>query len=70
MFLAIFNLIPLPPFDGGHLLVIIIEKLTGREIDVRRLLPIAWSVIILLSVVALRLALLDIFNPLKNPFKP
>lgn len=70
LFLAIFNLIPLPPFDGGHLLVIIIEKLTGREIDFRKLLPVAWAVIVLLSVVALRLALLDIFNPLKNPFKP
>lgn len=70
LFLTLFNLLPLPPFDGGHLLVIIVEKLTGRKIDVRKLVPVAWAVIIILSVVALRLVLLDIFNPLKNPFKP
>jgi membrane-associated protease RseP (regulator of RpoE activity) len=69
-FLAIFNLLPLPPFDGGHLLVIVVEKVTGKRIDVRKLMPIAWAVIIVLSLVALRLAMLDIFNPLRNPFKP
>lgn len=70
LFLAIFNLVPLPPFDGGHLLVIVIEKFTGKTIDMRKLVPVAWAVIIILSVVALRLAMLDIFNPLANPFKP
>ena len=69
-FLSIFNLLPLPPFDGGHLLVIIIEKVFGKRIDVRKLMPIAWAVIIVLSLVALRLAMLDIFKPLPNPFKP
>jgi regulator of sigma E protease len=70
LFLALFNLIPLPPFDGGHLLVIIVEKLTGREIDMRKLMPVAWAVVILLTIVALRLAVLDIIKPLKNPFAP
>lgn len=67
IFLAIFNLIPLPPFDGGHLLVIVIEKVFRREVDMRKLMPIAWAVIILLSLVALRLAYLDIFSPLPPP---
>ena len=70
LFLALFNLIPLPPFDGGHLLLIIVEKLTGREIDIRKLVPVAWVVVVLLSIVAIRLAVLDIWNPLKNPFTP
>jgi|SRR5450756_1076981 len=70
LFLALFNLIPFPPFDGGHLLVIIVEKITGREIDIRKLMPVAWVVVILLTIVALRLAVLDIINPLKNPFAP
>ncbi|MBN1288195.1 MAG: site-2 protease family protein [Actinobacteria bacterium] len=70
LFLAIFNLIPLPPFDGGHLLVIIVEKLFHKEIDLKKLAPVAWAVIVILSVVALRLALLDLFNPLGNPFAP
>lgn len=69
-FLAIFNLLPLPPFDGGHLMVIVIEKVFRREVDIRKLMPIAWAVILVLSLVALRLAMLDIFNPLRNPFQP
>ncbi len=69
-FLAIFNLLPLPPFDGGHLLIIVIEKVFHKKIDVRKLMPIAWVVIIVLSLVAMRLAMLDIFNPLRNPFTP
>jgi membrane-associated protease RseP (regulator of RpoE activity) len=68
-FLAIFNLLPLPPFDGGHLLVIVIEKVFGKRIDVRKLMPVAWAVIVILSMIALRLAMLDIFKPLPNPFK-
>jgi membrane-associated protease RseP (regulator of RpoE activity) len=68
-FLAIFNLLPLPPLDGGYLLVIVIEKLFRKKIDVRKLVPVAWAVIVVLSLVAIRLAMLDIFNPLKNPFK-
>lgn len=67
LFLAIFNLIPLPPFDGGHLLVIVIEKVFGKDIDMRKLMPVAWVVIVTLSLVALRLAYLDIFRPLPPP---
>lgn len=67
LFLAIFNLIPLPPFDGGHLMVIVIEKVFKRKVDMRKLAPLAWVVIVLLSFVALRLAFLDIFKPLPPP---
>lgn len=70
LFLAIFNLIPLPPFDGGHLLVIIVEKLFHKEIDMRKLTPVAVAVIVILSIMALRLAFLDVFKPISNPFKP
>jgi membrane-associated protease RseP (regulator of RpoE activity) len=70
LFLAVFNLLPIPPFDGGYLLVIFIEKFFHKEIDLRKLMPIAWVVIIILTLVAARLAVLDIFNPLRNPFTP
>lgn len=70
LFLALFNLIPLPPFDGGHLLLTGIEWVSGKRIDVRKLVPVAWVVIVVLSLIALRLMLLDIFNPLSNPFTP
>ena len=67
--LALFNLLPLPPLDGGFLLVIVIEKLFHKRIDPHKLVPVAAVVLVILSVVALRLAMLDIFNPLKNPFR-
>lgn len=67
LFLAIFNLIPLPPFDGGHLAVIVIEKVSGKRVDMRKLMPLAWVVIVVLSLVALRLAYLDVFQPLPMP---
>lgn len=35
MSLAIFNLLPLPVLDGGHLLFLIIEKLRGRRLSAR-----------------------------------
>ena len=31
--LAIMNLLPIPALDGGHLLFLIIEKVTGRPIN-------------------------------------
>ena len=65
--IGIFNLLPLPPLDGGHVLVIVIEKLSGRKVDMRKVAVVSWAVIIVLSIIALRLAILDIFNPIKLP---
>lgn len=70
LFLALFNLIPLPPLDGGHLLVIVVKKVFNKDINMQTFAKVAVVVIVVLSILALRLALLDIFNPLKNPFKP
>lgn len=67
IFLAIFNLLPLPPLDGGHIVVIIVEKIFGKKVDMRKLTPIAVFVIVVLSVVAFRLAILDITQPLPLP---
>ncbi|HEY5503463.1 MAG TPA: site-2 protease family protein [Candidatus Anoxymicrobiaceae bacterium] len=70
LLLALFNLIPLPPLDGGHLLVIIVEKVFHKEINMKTFAKVAVVVIIVLGIVALRLMMLDVFNPLKNPFTP
>lgn len=52
--LAIFNLLPIPALDGGHLLLLGIEKIIGRPIS-RRTIAIAnamgWTLLILLMVV-------------------
>lgn len=76
LFLAIFNFVPLPPLDGGHIAGAIYEwlrrkfaRLFGRPdpgyFDTARLLPVAYGVgaFLLLSGVALIVA--DFVSPVK-----
>lgn len=64
IFIGIANLLPLPPLDGGHLAVLAYEKIRGREVDVRRLIPISLAVITAFGSLFLLLLYLDIANPL------
>ena len=64
---AIFNLLPLPPLDGGFLLVILIEVLFRKRIDLRKLVPVTIVVIVVLVLIATRLIFLDIVNPIRLP---
>ena len=70
VFVAIFNLIPLPPFDGGHIAVATYEairsKLTGRRyrIDMAKLLPVAYAVVLGLVLMSASALWLDIVHPL------
>jgi regulator of sigma E protease len=53
MSLSIFNLLPLPVLDGGHLLFILIEKIRGRRLSIRTervVTQIGMSIIILLVI--------------------
>ncbi len=67
LFLAYINLAPLPPLDGGYLLVIAIEKVTGKEVDMRKLYPVAMAVLIILVLLFLRVTWLDIRSPINLP---
>lgn len=75
IFVGIFNLLPLPPLDGGHLAVLGVEravngirKLRGQpqtfSVDPRTVAAIAMPVIVLVGTVALALIWLDITNPI------
>jgi membrane-associated protease RseP (regulator of RpoE activity) len=44
VFIGLVNLVPLPPFDGGHLAVLLIEKIRGKSVDPRRVIPVAVAV--------------------------
>jgi len=61
VFIAVFNLVPLLPFDGGHIAIAIYERLRsfgGRDYraDASKLLPLTWVVLMfLLSLSALAL---------------
>jgi membrane-associated protease RseP (regulator of RpoE activity) len=63
LFIGIVNLIPLPPFDGGHLAVLAIEKLRGRTIDMRKVVPVSAAVMLLLGFFVVSTAILDFVKP-------
>ncbi len=67
LFLAYINLLPLPPLDGGHLLVLAVEGISGKEIDMRKLYPVAVVVIALFSLLFILTLRLDITNPIRLP---
>jgi membrane-associated protease RseP (regulator of RpoE activity) len=75
LFLAIFNLVPLPPLDGGHIAGALYEwlrrkgaKLLRRPdpgfFDTAKLLPVAYAVGGFLMLCGVVLILADIVNPL------
>ncbi len=69
VFVGIFNLLPIPILDGGYLALIGWQAITRREVDLRKLAPIAAVAVSLLFVFMLVVVWLDITNPIANPFK-
>lgn len=76
LFLALFNFVPLPPLDGGHIAGALYEglrrglaKLFGRRdpgfFDTAKLLPIAYGVGGLLLISGIALILADIISPIQ-----
>ena len=68
IFVGILNLIPVLPFDGGHMAIAVWEKVTKRRVDTRRLVPVAAVVFAFLMLVSVSVLYLDIVNPIPNPF--
>jgi membrane-associated protease RseP (regulator of RpoE activity) len=62
--LATLNLLPLFPLDGGHFAVALYEKVTHREANVKRMMPVAAAVIILFGFLGVVAIILDIVNPI------
>ncbi len=67
VFIGLINLVPLPPFDGGHLAVLAIEKVSRRTIDMRRLIPVSAAVIVFFVVFVSATMFLDITKPIPIP---
>lgn len=68
IFIGLMNLLPLPPLDGGHLAVLAVEKITGKTVDVRKLIPIAAVVIAFFLALFVAVLYLDLARPIKVPF--
>ncbi len=69
VFVGIFNLLPIPILDGGYLALVGWQAITRREVDLRKIAPIAAVAVSLLFVFVLVVAWLDITNPIPNPFR-
>ena len=71
IFIGIFNLIPLLPFDGGHVAIAVYENIQEKRLhrrryfaDVTRLLPLTYGVVVLLGVLFVSSLYLDVVNPI------
>ncbi len=72
-FIGLFNLIPLLPLDGGHAAIATYERIregrSGRRyfVDVARLLPLTYAVVVGLVLLGVSAAYLDVVNPANMP---
>ncbi|MFV1989290.1 MAG: site-2 protease family protein, partial [Acidimicrobiales bacterium] len=66
VFIGVFNLLPVPPLDGGHVVIALYEavrsKLTGRRhrVNTERLIPVIYGVIGVLVFFGLGAIYLDV----------
>ena len=68
VFIGVFNLTPLLPFDGGHVAIATYERIRSRGgrryfADVSKLMPLTYAVVALLALVFVSSLYLDIVDP-------
>jgi RIP metalloprotease RseP len=68
IFIGVFNLLPLLPFDGGHVVVATYERIRSRKgrryfADITRLLPITYAVTIVMVMLGVLALYRDIIQP-------
>jgi len=80
LFVGVFNLLPLLPLDGGHLAILLYEKVRSAiarargqadpgGIDHSRLAPVMLAVIFFVGGLSLLTIYADVVNPIANPFR-
>jgi membrane-associated protease RseP (regulator of RpoE activity) len=74
VFVGLVNLVPLLPFDGGHIAIATYEKISSIimrrkvQVDAAKLMPIAGVVLVLLLFIFVSSVFLDVTRPVANPF--
>jgi len=68
-FVGVLNLFPILPFDGGHVVIAVYERIRSRKghrywADVNKMVPYAMAMMVLLAFVFLSSAYLDIAHPI------
>ena len=68
VFIGVFNLTPLLPFDGGHVAIATYERLRSRKgrryfADVSKLMPLTYAVVAVLALLFVSSIYLDIVDP-------
>jgi membrane-associated protease RseP (regulator of RpoE activity) len=68
VFIGVFNLLPVLPFDGGHVAIATYERVRsfgGRRYraDAAKMMPVLYAMLLLLAFVFLTTTWLDIFRP-------
>jgi membrane-associated protease RseP (regulator of RpoE activity) len=71
--LGLLNLLPMLPFDGGHVAVAVYERVRSRRgrhyhADVTKLMPIVYAFVLFVGFIVVTSLYLDITHPVKNPF--
>jgi len=80
LFVGLFNLFPFLPLDGGHVAILLYEKARDRwrrfrklpmagVVDLNRLMPFTYGVLIIVVGVSALLLVADVINPVANPFQ-
>jgi membrane-associated protease RseP (regulator of RpoE activity) len=64
LFIGIVNLIPLPPLDGGHVALALIEKVRGKAIDMKKVVPVSATVLAVLGFLSISAMFLDVWKPI------
>lgn len=65
VFIGLINLLPLPPFDGGHLAMLAIEKMRGgKPVDMRKVIPVSAVVMAFFVTFVVATMFLDITKPI------
>lgn len=74
VFVGLVNLVPLLPFDGGHIAIATYEKVSSMilrrkiQVDAAKLMPIAGVVLVLLLFIFVSSVFLDVTHPVANPY--
>jgi membrane-associated protease RseP (regulator of RpoE activity) len=74
IFVGVLNLVPLLPFDGGHIAIATYERVRSRRgrryhADVSKMMPVVAAVLAVLILLGITSIWLDIFSPSENPFQ-